>query len=165
MTEHSEASDSCQERVACVLWAAQILALLSMAGSRPLAQTPHDSSGEKEEDHEDLDIGDNDGDTDIAAALTGTADSIQKKVLDCVAQLFSPAKGWDYVTATAMRQREDFVEIGVARNDSFRMDSGHELLRGNLPGFALGTPEAELFTALTECLSTAHQTGSCLSFS
>ncbi len=159
--EHSKASDSCQGRVAHVIWAAHILAYLSKKESHPLVQQPGHSSNDEEGDHEDMDAEDIDADTDITAALTGTTDSIliQTKVLDCIAQLFSPAKGWAYVTATAIRQREDFVEIDIARNDSFNMNNGHEFLHGNLPGFALEMPEAKLCTALIQCLSAAYETG------
>ena len=99
-----------------------------------------------------------DADTEITAALTGTEDLIQTKVLDCIAQLFSPAKGWAHVTATAIRWREDFVEIDIARNDSFRMSSDNDYSHGNLLGFALRTPEAKLCEALDRCLSAADQT-------
>jgi len=158
MEEHLGKSSTCQERVAHVIWAARILAYLSKAAGHP---QPGDSSNDEEDQHEDVLVEDLDAKTDIAASLTGTDDSIQTRVLDCIAQLFSPAKGWAHVTATAIRQHEDFVEIDIARNDSFGMMSNHDSLHGNLPGFALGTPEAELCEVITRCLSAADETSWC----
>ncbi|KAF5016721.1 hypothetical protein F66182_11505, partial [Fusarium sp. NRRL 66182] len=37
--------------------------------------------------------------------------------------LLSPCKGWDGVTATALREEEDKVEVDVARNDGFLSDN------------------------------------------
>jgi predicted lipoprotein len=159
MEEHTRKSSNCQERVAHVIWAARILAYLSKAAGHP---QPSDSSNNEEEELRDVHVEDVNADTEIAAALTGTDDLIQTKVLDCIAQLFSPAKGWAHVTATAIRQREDFVEINIARNDSFNMRSDHGSLHGDLPGFDSRAPEAELCEALTRCLSAADQTGWCL---
>jgi hypothetical protein len=157
MREHTGVSVSSQQRVAHVFWAAHILAYLSKAGSHPQVQQHGDSSKNNDDEaHEDVDISDVDADTEVAAALNGTADSIQMKVLDCIAQLFSPAKGWNHVTATAVRQREILVEIDIARNDSFHTNSGNDDSR-NPPEFALGTPEAELYAAMTRCLSTADR--------
>jgi hypothetical protein len=161
MRKRSETSSICKDRVAQVLWAAHILALVSKTGSHTQGQTPRDPFVEDEEEHED--VNDIDSDTERAANLAGTDDSVQRKVLDCIAQLFSPAKGWASVTATALRQREDFVEVDIARNDSFHMNNSHELPHRYLPMFASGTPEHGLYTTLQGCLSMAHQTGLYLS--
>ncbi|KAK0724533.1 hypothetical protein B0H67DRAFT_108033 [Lasiosphaeris hirsuta] len=37
----------------------------------------------------------------------------------CMAQLLSPARGWDFIVAVALRERDGRVEIDVAKNDCF----------------------------------------------
>ena len=72
---------------------------------------------EEEELHDDQ--LDSDAATERMACLSWSQESIRFRFLDCAAQLLSPSKGWEYVTATALRERDDFVEIDVARNDCF----------------------------------------------
>ena len=59
-------------------------------------------------------------DTDNRAILTSSSDSVRSKFLDCVAELVSRSKGWDYVVATALYESVDSIEIGIARNSPFR---------------------------------------------
>lgn len=103
-----------QERVARIVWAAHILSYLAKKRSHADLLEPDDV--EEEEDLEDAEI---DARSERVAILQGTRESICSKFLDCVAQLLSPSKGWSSVTATGLREEEDFVEIDVARNDCF----------------------------------------------
>jgi hypothetical protein len=36
-----------------------------------------------------------------------------------MAELLSPAKGWNYVSAAALRESEDLVEVDLVRNGGF----------------------------------------------
>lgn len=72
--------------------------------------------------------------------------SVYEKFLDCIAQLLSPCKGWNGVTATAIREREDGVEVDVARNDGFishgdRVDSAIISYCTRLEGYIAGCNE------------------------
>ena len=102
------------ERIAHVVWAAHILSYLTNNRSHVELQQPNDA-----QEDEELDLGDEDAETERMAVLQGPRESIRSKFLDCVAQLLSPSKGWESVTATALREREDSVEVDVARNDCF----------------------------------------------
>lgn len=55
---------------------------------------------------------------------TGSGDSVRSKFLDCVAELASPSKGWDYVAATGLKESVDSIVIGLARNDGFHIAGG-----------------------------------------
>ncbi|RHZ69172.1 hypothetical protein CDV55_107132 [Aspergillus turcosus] len=137
-----------EESITRVVWAAHILSCLT-------------NTRYHEEQHE-VDDAERDGDTDEpsdcetdyetveTAVLSGTRDSIRRKFLDCIAQLLSPCKGWDGVTATAIREGEDRVEVDIARNDGFLLDEdcfGSEtvgyckMLEEYLAGSAGGTNE------------------------
>ncbi|KAL2012922.1 hypothetical protein VTN00DRAFT_447 [Thermoascus crustaceus] len=54
-----------------------------------------------------------------ATALAGSDEEVWMKFLNCLAELLSPVKGGDSVTATAVREREDYVEVDVVRNRDF----------------------------------------------
>lgn len=102
------------ERIAHVIWAAHILSYLDKKRShieyQQLEEIPEDA--ELECDYVDAE-------TERAQILGASSDSVRSKFLDCIAQLLSPCKGWDAVTASALREQEDFVEVDVARNDCF----------------------------------------------
>ncbi|KAI2601837.1 hypothetical protein GGR54DRAFT_580565 [Hypoxylon sp. NC1633] len=111
----SPAGDTDAEKLrAHVVWAAHILSYLT--SQRPHVPLHLSSTNEEEEEIEPNEL---DWETEATIVLTDPLDSIQSKLLDCIAQLLSPAKGWEYVTATAMREGLDFTEITVARNDCF----------------------------------------------
>lgn len=62
-------------------------------------------------DTDDSSDGETDCETEKNAILSGPQDSVRRKFLGCIAQMLSPCKGWDGVTATAMREGEDGVEV------------------------------------------------------
>jgi len=114
-------------RTARIIWAAHILSYLTKQQSNVRLQGLQiEAAGEDEEDELDDELEDEqlDAATEKTVSLSASQESIRFRFLDCVAQLLSPSKGWDYVTATALREREDFVEIDVARNDCFGATRG-----------------------------------------
>ncbi|EPS35747.1 hypothetical protein H072_10781 [Dactylellina haptotyla CBS 200.50] len=112
----AEAKCTVEERSARIFWAIHILSYLSKLGSLPEGQESKHKN--HEENKGDLSI--DDIATTRATMMQGLEhSSLSKKFLDCIAQLFSPDKGWSYVTATALREHEDFIEIDIARNDCF----------------------------------------------
>lgn len=71
-----------------------------------------DESSDSETDYE----------TDKNVILSDPRNSVRRKFLDCIAQLLSPCKGRNGVTATAIREGEDGIKVDVARNDGFLSD-------------------------------------------
>jgi hypothetical protein len=112
-----------QECLARVVWAAHILYCLTKTRSHEEVLEAA-SNVESDSDTDDSSDDDTDYETEKNAILSGPQDSIRRKFLDCIAQLLSPCKGWDWVTATAMREGEDGVKVDIARNDGFRSNKG-----------------------------------------
>ena len=139
----------CTARVA---WAVYILYCLTQKRSHTELPLP-DATEEEEEGYGQSDL---DAETERMVVLQGPSASIRFKFLDCIAQLLSPSKGWDNVTATALREHEDFVAIDVARNDSFGAVSN------SWPGqhaCAFGRRETKYCAELKNYLSTTQQGG------
>jgi len=119
-TREKSAADmepSCEELTARIIWAGHILSYLTRHQSNIRLQ----GAQQVNEIEEDEEIGDDQDDaaTERMASLSGSQESIRFQFLDCIAQLLSPSKGWKNVTATALRERENYVEIDAARNDCF----------------------------------------------
>ncbi|KAJ6009386.1 hypothetical protein N7522_004402 [Penicillium canescens] len=104
-----------------VVWAAHILSYLK----------DNQNHEELHEAENNLECGSNidessdyetDYETDKNVIMSGPRNSVRQKFLDCIAQLLSPCKGWNGVTATAIREGEHGVEVDIARNDSFPSD-------------------------------------------
>ena len=113
MDQHS-ASFTYEQRIAHVVWAAHILSYLTRGRSHTTLLLP------ELDDDEDFDADILlDAETDKARSLVDSDPLLRFKFLDCVAELFSPSKGWQHVVATGLRESEDFVNIDVARNDGF----------------------------------------------
>ncbi|KAH6848438.1 hypothetical protein B0I37DRAFT_286967, partial [Chaetomium sp. MPI-CAGE-AT-0009] len=119
------------ERTARIIWAGHILSYLTKHQSNTRLQGLQqvqaiEEEEEEEEKEEELDYEQLDAATEKMAFLSAPQEWIgfRGRFLDRVAQLRSPSKGWEYVTATALREREDFVEIDVARNDCFGVVRG-----------------------------------------
>lgn len=110
-----------EESHARVFWAAQILYYLTKDRSHEELLKAENTvgSGSHTDDSSDHET---DYETQKNMILSGPRDSIRQKFLDCIAQLLSPCKGWDGVTATAIREGEDGVEVDIARNDGFLSD-------------------------------------------
>lgn len=112
-----------EECIASVVWAAHILSYLTKRSHAKLHEeaennAEHDSDTDEPSDYE------SDYETEKTVVLSGPPYSVRQKFLDCIAQLLSPCKGRDGVTATAMHEGEDGDEVDVARNDAFHSDGG-----------------------------------------
>lgn len=140
-----------EEPTARILWAAHILHYLTKNRSHIGLPQPDDADEEEGLEHGDLDA-----ETERTTILQGGRESIRRMFLDCVSQLLSPSRGWENVTAAALREREDFVEIDVARNDGFG------IARSSRPAQHVrdfGGAEATYYRALRNYLSTGTQQG------
>lgn len=104
-----------EEDIAHVVWAAHILSFLTNK------QNNAELAGEAGDDTDTDEIADyeTDCETEKAVILSGSRESVRRKFLDCIAQLFSHCKGWDGVTGAALREMEGGVEVDIARNDGF----------------------------------------------
>lgn len=112
-----------EERLARVVWAAHILCYLTKNRSHAELVKAENTAeiGSHTDDSSDHE---SDYETEKKMILSGPRHTIRRKFLDCIAQLLSPCKGWDGVTATAIREGEDGVEADIARNDNFLLDGG-----------------------------------------
>lgn len=110
-TAHHVHGEECFPRV---LWANCILWYLYKLRS----QTGIVSSNSDEAQLSFYDDGDEDLEIQSTAAtvLADSDEEVRMKFLDCLAELLSPVEGGDSVTATALRENEDYVEVHVARN-------------------------------------------------
>jgi hypothetical protein len=141
-----------EERIARIIWVIHILSYLTKERSHTgLQQLDANDNEDEPDDDDELDAA-----TERMACLSGSKESIRFRILDCVAQLLSPSKGWDYVVATALREREDFVEIDVARNDCFGVTGG---CWSTCDVSDLGITEEEHHRKLEYYLSTVAQHG------
>lgn len=124
MTEANDISTLPREdRIARIVWAAHILSYLTKGRSHEQLHGTDDNVEYTDNEDESSDD-DQVCETEKNMILTGPRDSVRRKFLDCIAQLMSPCKGWDGVTATAMQEGEDRLRVDIARNDGFGSDEG-----------------------------------------
>lgn len=129
------------DQLARIIWASQILHLLTSERAQVSLLLP-------EAEREAVDLGDEDDeddetpfDSDVATIIadleSGQGVKVRQSFLDCIAELLACANGWAYVTATALREREDNVEVDVARNIGFevRDEEYQSLLQRHLLSF------------------------------
>ena len=116
----SQASDE----LAKVVWASHILSYLNRHTATvysPSADAASDTSGASDAGDDEDDGEEEEVDVDVtsnnAEPLTASDDLIREKFLNCVAELLAHTKGGAYVTATALREGEESVEVDVARNN------------------------------------------------
>lgn len=130
-----------------VVWGSHILSYLNphtetLSGKHLQATTS--ASGHREVDSDEDD--DLVGDTEVERAtqntdlLTPYDTNIREKFLNCVTELLSHSKGGATVTAAALREKEDSVEVDLSRNDGFGThdDSYLSLLAGFLAAGDIG---------------------------
>ncbi len=109
-----------------VVWASHILSYLNphtnaVSGSQERNPSQpnedHLDSGEDAdlEEEDDCETASQDNDT-----LTPYDPDIRKKFLNAIAELLSHTKGGANVTATAVREKEDSIEVDLARNGGFQ---------------------------------------------
>ncbi|MCJ1384572.1 hypothetical protein MMC17_007689 [Xylographa soralifera] len=106
-----------------VIWATHILWFLSANRSQQdLVLKDLDDCDEEGLDN----FGDDATDTKNLGLLTSSDEGIKIKFLNGIAELLSPAKGWNYVSATALRESEDSVEVDLVRNGGFGNKESYE---------------------------------------
>ena len=118
-----------------VVWASHILSLRNphtIIASDDALQANQDLSDDEEEDFDD-DGPDDDSLSTKADFLTASSDVLRQKFLDCISELLAHTKGGDCVTATALREKEDDVEVDVARNNGLKLED--EAYLGGLKQF------------------------------
>ncbi|KAL4744885.1 hypothetical protein BDW72DRAFT_212011 [Aspergillus terricola var. indicus] len=110
-----------EESIARVVWAAHILSFLTNNRNH---EKLHKAENNTDRDGSTDELIDCEGDyeTEKTMILSGPRSSVRRKFLDCIAQVLSPCKGWEGVTAAAIREGEDGVEVDIARNDGFLFD-------------------------------------------
>jgi hypothetical protein len=108
----SYARHNYEEHIAHVIWAAHFLHYLSGERSQTGLLPELDTD-------EDFDADEPDVETQNGIIQTASVDSVRAKFLDCVAELLSPSKGWDYVVSAGLRESVECIELDVARNDGF----------------------------------------------
>ncbi|KAL4962166.1 uncharacterized protein BDV14DRAFT_179123 [Aspergillus stella-maris] len=140
-----------EESIARVVWAAHILSYLTNNQNHEELHEP-ENNAEPDSDTDELSDCESNYETEKIVILSSPRNSVRRKFLDCVAQVLSPCKGWDGVTAAAMREGEDGVEVDIARNNGFLSDDdcfdsqivGYcKMLEGFLAGSAGGTNATE----------------------
>jgi hypothetical protein len=103
-----------------VVWASHILSYMDPHSGQlqaPRSTAGHDSVDDDEDEldeHADDEIS-----TTNTDLLTSLDTSIREKFLNCIAELLSHSKGGPHVTAVALREREDLVEVDLSRNGGF----------------------------------------------
>ncbi|KAI9375261.1 hypothetical protein BJX61DRAFT_182665 [Aspergillus egyptiacus] len=112
-----------EESIARVVWAAHILSYLTNTRNHEKLHKA-ENNAERESDTDELSGCETDDETEKTVILSGPRSSVRRKFLDCIAQVLSPCKGWNGVTAAAIREAEDGVEVDIARNDGFLSDDG-----------------------------------------
>lgn len=156
MEAQSEVTPSHEECIARVFWAAHILFYLTKKRSHTELLQPGDHEEEEEEEEDDFDCGTSDAETTRTLLLQEPRESIRSKFLDCIAQLLSSSKGWNYVTATALRERDNCVEVDVARNDYFGVTKFNRSTSGKKE-CGLARAEIDYCRQLENYLSTGNQ--------
>ncbi|KAJ5764911.1 hypothetical protein N7520_004470 [Penicillium odoratum] len=113
------------ESTARIVWAAHILFYLT--NNRKHEELHEDQNNlERDNNADDSSDYETDYETEKNVILSSSRDSVRQKFLDCIAQLLSPCKGWDWVTAAAIREGEEGVEVDITRNDGFVSDEENE---------------------------------------
>lgn len=108
-----------------VVWASTILSLLNpstITASDELLQpnqAVNDDDGADSESGDDLD---QDFTSIDAEPLTANSEELHRKFLDCICELLANAKGGKSVTATALREKENEVEVDIARNNGLNAE-------------------------------------------
>lgn len=157
------------ERAARIVWGAHILRYLSgdhcshpKSGALNLdapvsAITRRGYHDEEGSDLEDDDYTDVDVETEKATIISGTETNMLQKFLDASAELLSPKKGWDYVTATSLKELPGSITMTIARNDAFIKDGVYDdraRCRDLLTHFSLYLQGADQEAAATGNLAT-----------
>ena len=108
-----------------VVWAAHILRSLSTSHDKLFEDADADDGCESGSDRGENDAGsDDETKSDANDLITPSTEKLREKCLNCIAELLSCQKGWHLVTTATLREREDSVEVDVARNSGFDDEDG-----------------------------------------
>ena len=106
-----------------VVWSSHILSLLN-----PYTITAPDEPWQPKQDVNDDDGADFDNELDQdftsidAELVTASSEVLRQKFLDCTCELLAHTKGGKSVTATALREKEDEIEVDIARNNGLNTE-------------------------------------------
>ncbi len=130
-----EASSATASKELCrVVWASHILSYLNpytdaVSGSQE--RNPSQPNGDHLDSGEETEVEEED-DGERASldndTLTPYDPDIRKKFLNAIAELLSHTKGGANVTATALRENEDSIEVDLARNGGFQQSDEQYLV-------------------------------------
>ncbi|RLM00357.1 hypothetical protein CFD26_100340 [Aspergillus turcosus] len=117
-----------------VVWASHILSLLNPYTITALDEPLQPNQEVNDDDEADFDDDlDQDFITIDAESLTANCEVLCQKFLDCVCELLAHTKGGVFVTAAALRESEDEVEVDIARNNGLSVKD--EAYLGSLKRF------------------------------
>jgi hypothetical protein len=106
------------DELAHIVWASRILSLLN---SNTITAPEEPLQPDQEVNDDDAADYDDDLDQDFksidAEPLTANNEALRRKFLDCVCELLAHTKGGSFVTAAALREKEDEVEVDIAQNN------------------------------------------------
>lgn len=115
------------DEVAELIWASHILSYWNPYTTPmsdkllPLKDTP--SVDQETDDDEEYDDSPDIDKASIDAATLPIGDEIlREKFLNSISELLAHTKGGNHVTAATLREKEDSIEIDIARNTGFRCD-------------------------------------------
>lgn len=118
-------NETTSDDFARVVWASHILSYLNPYTITTLNETISSDQRSINQDPNDEEDEELDGDLDIEQIsvnnqlLTTGNGMIREKFLDCICDLLAHTKGPKFVIAAALREKEDSIEIDIARNNGF----------------------------------------------
>jgi hypothetical protein len=119
------------DEVAKVVWASHILSYWNPY-TTPLSDKPLQPkySAFDDETTDDEDYGDNpdiDKTSTDTTILTVGDEVLREKFLNSISELLAHTKGGKHVTAAALRDKDDSIEIDIARNTGFKLEDKNYL--------------------------------------
>lgn len=127
-----KASPKAIDEVAKVVWASHILSYwnpyTTTVSDKSLQPKHTPSDDEITEDDEDYyDSPDTDKISIDTTFLAVGDENLREKFLNSISELLAHTKGGKYVTAAALREKEDSIEIDIARNTGFGREDNNFL--------------------------------------
>lgn len=120
-----DSDEKTSDEFARVVWASHILSYLNPYTITTLDETVTSHRRSIDEDTNDEENEELEGDSDLEKIsvnnqlLTTGNENIREKFLNCICDLLAHTKGPKFVTTAALRDKEDSIEIDLARNDGF----------------------------------------------
>jgi hypothetical protein len=115
------------DEFAKVVWVSHILSYWNPY-TTPMSEKPLQPKIIPTDDDEDYDDSPEIDNTSTHTAVLAVGDEIlREKFLDSISELLTHTKGGKHVTAAALREKEDSIEIDIARNTRFRREDKNYL--------------------------------------